>query len=146
MTRRESRPLLVTLRPAAVWRGLLAAALLLTAISGCSQTGSTTVTLGASDSGRSVALKVGDTLTIELEGNPTTGFSWEVDSVDEAVLEPVGEGEYSASETGLVGSGGVFAFTFKAARKGQTQLRLVYHRSWEGVAPADTFELDVVVS
>jgi inhibitor of cysteine peptidase len=112
----------------------------------CSQSTPTTVTLSAQDDGRTITLRTRDTLIIELEGNPTTGFSWEVGTVDEAVLAPQGEPSYTATETALVGSGGVFAFTFKAARRGQTALQLVYHRSWEEAAPAETFDLTVIVN
>jgi inhibitor of cysteine peptidase len=134
--RKESRLLLSAL--------LTMATLALTA-TGCSPTPPATVTLGAQDDGRTITLKSGDTLIIELEGNPTTGFSWEVEAVDDAILALQGDAQYTASETGLVGSGGVFTFTFRAASKGQTPLQLVYHRSWENVAPEDTFEVTVVV-
>ncbi len=126
--------------------GPLTALVLVLAATACSQSTPAVITLGAQDDGRTITLKSGDTLIIELEGNPTTGFSWEVGAVDDAILAAQGDPDYTASETGLVGSGGVFTFTFKAAHKGQTPLQLVYHRSWEEVAPADTFDLTVVVS
>lgn len=126
--------------------GLLTVLVLALMVNACSQSGGATVTLGAQDNGRTLELSNGDTLIVGLEGNPTTGFSWEVEAVDDAVLAPQGDADYTASETGLVGSGGIFAFTFKAARKGQTQLQLVYHRSWEETAPADTFDVKVVVN
>lgn len=129
-----------------VLSGLLTVVVLALAATGCNQSPPATVTLGAKDDGRTITLKSGGTLIIELEGNPTTGFSWEVQAVDDAVLAPQGDPQYTASETGLVGSGGVFTFTFKAASKGETTLQLVYHRSWEKVAPADTFDVTVVVN
>jgi len=126
--------------------GLLTMLVLQLMATSCSQSRPATVTLGAQDDGRTITLGGDDTLIIELEGNPTTGFSWEVEAVDDAVLAPQGDAGYTASETGLVGSGGVFSFTFKAASRGETALQLVYHRSWENVAPADAFGVTVVVN
>ena len=105
--------------------------------------------LGAEDNGRQVALVPGQMLVIALESNPTTGYSWELIEGDSAVVQQVGEVEFSASaQEGeqLVGAGGTETFRFGAVDQGQTTLTLVYHRPWEkGVAPLETFSVEVVV-
>ena len=106
------------------------------------------ITLTAEQNGTAVTIQVDDTLKIVLSGNPTTGFTWEVETVDAAILQQEGDVEYipDTTEPEIVGSGGTFTFTFKAIAIGQTPLRLVYHRPWEsGIPPAETFELSVTV-
>ena len=101
-------------------------------------------TLSEKDSGKTIELGVGDTLAVELEGNPTTGYLWEVASEDTTVLTLVKD-EYE-SDSDLAGSGGMFKFTFEAAAPGETTLLLVYRRPWEeDVDPIETFEVTVVV-
>lgn len=106
------------------------------------------VTLGADDDGATITLEPGQELVVSLEGNPTTGFSWAVIGVDEAVLAPVGEPEYTPASTDstLVGGGGTFSLRFEAVGEGETTLELGYARSWEtGVEPEDTFTVAVTV-
>jgi inhibitor of cysteine peptidase len=107
------------------------------------------VVLGAEDLGRTVALSAGQVLVISLASNPTTGYSWEMAEGDAAVVQQVGEVEFSPSAPvgePLVGSGGTETFRFEAAGQGQTTLTLVYHRPWEkGVEPLETFSVEVVV-
>ncbi len=71
-------------------------------------------------------------ILIALESNPTTGYSWEA-SYDETMLELVEEsyelGEYA--KQGLVGAGGIELFRFKALKKGEVEITMVYKRSWE---------------
>ena len=77
------------------------------------------------------------TVTVELEGNPTTGFSWVYAMSREGVLREVSS-EYVAdrADKGVVGSGGKFVFTFKAAAAGETDLVFSYLRVWEKETPA----------
>ena len=116
--------------------------LLLTALSACGS--SDEVNLDANDNGSQVELKTGQTLVISLEGNPTTGYTWEVDKVDEGVLRQVGEAEFEP-ESDAVGAGGVQILHFEPVSSGQTSLDLVYHRSWEDEQPQETFSIQVTV-
>ncbi len=109
--------------------------------------GGGTKKLSDADSGKSVQLKQGEKLEITLESNPTTGYSWDVDSVDEGVLRMVGKPEYKA-ESKRIGAGGKTTFVFEAASSGKTTLKLVYHRPWEKgkkKEPVKTFEVTVEV-
>jgi inhibitor of cysteine peptidase len=98
------------------------------------------------DAGREMQLKKGQTLLVTLEGNPTTGYSWEVaEPLDEQVLRLTGEPEFKA-ESDLVGAGGVQILRFEAVNTGTMTLKLVYHRPWEkDVDPLETYSLQVVV-
>ena len=101
--------------------------------------------LDQADNGTSLDLKTGETFTVSLEGNPTTGYSWEVAGIEPAVVALVGEPDYK-SDSNLIGSGGMFKFTFKAAAPGTSSVKLVYHRPWEeDVEPLEVFEVTVNV-
>ncbi len=103
------------------------------------------VKLTETDAGSTVEMNVGDMLEVMLEGNPTTGYDWEMASGDAAVLEQLGASTYKA-DSDLMGAGGQVTLRFKAVAAGQTTLQLVYHRPWEtDEPPAQTFEVSVIV-
>ncbi len=103
------------------------------------------VKLDERDHGRTVALKTGETLEVNLAGNPTTGYRWETVKTEEAMLKPAGEPEHTP-DSGLIGAGGRTTFRVTAAAPGRTGLTLVYRRSWEEkVEPAKTYQVTVVV-
>lgn len=68
----------------------------------------------------------------ELEGNPTTGYSWEIVETDEEFIAV--SKEYIADETeeNVVGRGGKYHFTVNGIKKGSCNLKCAYMRSWEG--------------
>jgi inhibitor of cysteine peptidase len=107
------------------------------------------IELTAADNGRTVAVEQGQVLVISLASNPTTGYLWEVQEVDGAILRQEGEAEYVASDSGqtpLAGAGGTETFRFRAEGSGETQLTLVYRRPWEeGVDPLETFSIQASV-
>jgi inhibitor of cysteine peptidase len=87
------------------------------------------------DCGSSVELNTGDSLELVLEGNPTTGYTWEIESNDPAVLEPTGEPEFTPDSEAL-GAGGIYTFRFSAIANGKVTLRLIYRRPFENDVPA----------
>ena len=117
---------------------VLAAIILSTA--GCSSA------LTVKDNGTAVTVNTGDTFTVRLEGNPSTGFTWEAKDLDTSILEQVGDPKFSGGAPGMVGSGGDLTLTFKALKPGTTTLTLIYHRPWEtDVEPIDTFSITITV-
>jgi inhibitor of cysteine peptidase len=114
-------------------------------VAGC--TSAEEVRLDETDNGGQVTLDTGQTLVISLPSNPTTGYSWEVETIDAAVLSQTGEPEYvSEAEGDVVGAGGTETFRFEAEASGTLQLTLIYHRPFEeGVDPIDTFTVTVEV-
>lgn len=125
--------------------GLCAAVLLLGVLSACSAAASP-LAITDKDAGKPITLAVGQELTLTLESNATTGFAWEAAGLNTAILEQVGEPEYKAPSSSLVGAGGVQVFRFKAKAAGQVELKLNYRRAWEkDVPPAKTFAVTVVI-
>lgn len=103
------------------------------------------VILTMDNDGETITLQVGQEMHIFLAGNPTTGYMWEALDVDAAVLRLAGEPDYAAASDAL-GSGGEFDFLFTATAPGETELTLIYHRSFEkDVPPKRTFSVKVVV-
>jgi inhibitor of cysteine peptidase len=101
--------------------------------------------LSEADAGKTVALKVGDRLEVVLSGNPTTGYSWEIGTVNERILKAVGQPAYRSSSP-AAGSGGAFTFSLQAMAAGSTPVQFIYRRPFEkGVAPLKTFEITVTV-
>jgi inhibitor of cysteine peptidase len=93
-----------------------------------------------------VRMKTGDTLEITLEGNPTTGYTWEKVEGDNAILSPQGDYKYTPAKPLAGSGGGGFVFTFLGAAAGKTKLRLIYHRTFgENIAPVEAFEVIVIV-
>ena len=75
------------------------------------------VKLTEADNGRAVTVKAGEDVQVILNGNPTTGYTWTSTVSDNAVLQQQGEPIYAQGNTdpSIVGAGGTFTFTFKAA-------------------------------
>lgn len=103
------------------------------------------VHLTAADNGGTIELKEGQVVSITLEANPTTGYTWEVvEPLDEQVVRQVGEIEFKP-ESEAIGAGGVQIIRFEIVNAGQTALKLVYHRPWEtDVEPLETFSIHVI--
>lgn len=100
--------------------------------------------IGASASGSSRELPVGEELQLHLSENPTTGFRWAVDAADETVIKLDGSG-FQRGAPG-VGGGGERVFTILGVAPGVTRVRLKRWRAWEGEASVnERFELTVRV-
>lgn len=112
------------------------------AVAGCE---SDRTRLTESDNGSAVSLWHGDTLEVELSGNPTTGYTWGTVQLNTNILRQSGAVQYSASSD-AAGGGGWYLFRFEAVGSGQTPLRLVYRQPWVPAATNDrAFEVSVTV-
>lgn len=108
------------------------------------------VNLTQQDNGETIRVKQGGVIFIQLEGNPTTGYTWEVETVDNSYLvlsgEPQFEGEQDVGEDQLLGAGGQFLFAFDAIKAGTTDLRLVYRRPFEpDIDPIEVFSVQIEI-
>ena len=109
--------------------------------------GSTHYELTEKDSGRVLHLEKGDTFTVLLVSNPTTGYLWKFGTplYDETVMILRGD-KYIRPEEQLAGAPGKRSLTFLAEGSGRTGLKLVYVRPWEkNQPPAQEFNLMVIV-
>lgn len=95
-----------------------------------------------------VRKKTGETFTIALESNHTTGFSWALDGKEESSVVHKLSDDYINDPhlPGMVGYGGTEHWKFRAEKQGTTVLHFVYRRPWEkGSKPARERSIKVVV-
>ena len=78
-----------------------------------------------------------DSVTIELKGNPSTGYTWEAVLSSENIVEVSKDVKYLGAE-GMVGAPSMFYFTVRSLSVGNTILTLEYKRPWEEKAPLET--------
>jgi inhibitor of cysteine peptidase len=123
--------------------GLIAAAFLLAEALGGSSPNQT-LTLGEGANGKTVTVSRQGSILLQLPGNPTTGYDWEVTIGNPSVLEQ-GTSKFTPSSNAL-GAGGTYSFWFQPKATGRTDLTLVYRRAWEtGVEPLKTYKVTVTV-
>jgi inhibitor of cysteine peptidase len=85
-------------------------------------------------------IPLGKIITITLQANPTTGFSWQlVEISDKKILEFVKK-EYIVISEKSPGSGGIENWSFKTLKSGKTVVILEYRRPWEKDIPAAKIE------
>lgn len=118
-------------------------ALILIILTASCAPGAETVNVGAAHSGTPIDLRVGDTLVVGLESNPSTGFDWAMAGSSAPVLD-LAERTYAPGGPAL-GAAGTVTYRFRAMAEGSTRLIIHYARSWESVPPERTFELTVRV-
>ncbi len=108
------------------------------------------VSLTNEDNGKTVSLHTGDTLVINLRGNITTGYSWNVVEPQPSMLTVLGKlyRQYvpDPHRPGVCGSPGTFIFRFQAASVGSSELAFAYARCWEkNIPPTQTFKISLVI-
>lgn len=106
---------------------------------------------GIDKKGGEVALKVGETLRIELQSIPTAGYIWTLDKAPD-FMTLAGEGGRPTDPAhqnlpGFTGGNHYLSFDFVAMSAGKGKFRLTEGRPWESDAPpSDTYELTVTVT
>jgi len=90
-------------------------------------------------------IKVGEIITHELEGNPTTGYSWQY-KVENPEIVKITEEIVNENKDGMVGTPSKFKYKIEGVKAGSTQILFTYQRSWEkDVASIQTDTLTVNV-
>lgn len=97
--------------------------------------------LTAEDSGKTVGASVGDTFTLRLDENVTTGYAWQItQETDDGVVRMLGS-DYEAPDTDAVGAGGVREWRFEAVGEGRTTLSMEYRRPFGDEGAAESFSV-----
>ncbi len=124
--------------------GLVTAALL--AMTACSSLPRSQISVDESYSGKQVEILVNGSLTITLESNQTTGYSWELKEINDTSVLQKTDNKYEAPTSGLIGAGGKEVWNFKALKAGKTTLSMEYSQPWAGGQKGvRTFNLTVIV-
>jgi inhibitor of cysteine peptidase len=88
------------------------------------------MSLTETDNGRTIDVRLGDTVRITLRENATTGYRWAIDRLDADLIEATGsEPHYVENKIGV---GGTVDFTFKGKKAGTAAVVLKNWRHWEG--------------
>ena len=77
----------------------------------------------------------GDRLVIRLAESPSSGYRWQLDAYDPAVLEPAGD-EFVVAADSMTGGGGTREFRFAVVVAGHSNLAFSLRRAWEAEAAA----------
>ncbi len=97
------------------------------------------------DNGRQIELTKGQSFTISLESQISTGYSWEVFYQDLGIVQQIGDAKVEQINN-VVGGTEIQTFKFKTISRGNTTLNLVYHRLWEkDIPPLKNYSIHLVV-
>lgn len=123
-------------------------------LASCAPSTGTSVEVSCDDFGKQphmskqINVAAGDTFTVTLCSNATTGFQWSESAQisDQTVVQQTGHEFVSPDAKGLVGAPGTEVWIFEALKKGTSTIALEYSRPWEGGEKGEwTFNLTVVV-
>ena len=95
-----------------------------------------------------IDLGVGDTVTIDLCSNPTTGFQWKENPgiSNASVLEQTSH-EFVPLGTDVPGQAGREVWVFKTLKKGESTVSFEYSQPWDGGMKNEwTYTLTVTVN
>lgn len=77
----------------------------------------------------------GLSLTMEIEGNPTTGYQWMLNTAEDKLDKSITASEPSYAQNDapemMVGVGGHFTFDIDFSKDGEFDLEFMYCRSWD---------------
>ncbi|HIK46578.1 MAG TPA: protease inhibitor I42 family protein [Leptolyngbyaceae cyanobacterium M65_K2018_010] len=91
------------------------------------------ILLTQTDHGRSIEVRVGDRVVIDLSENPSTGFQWAIEQNNDRVLKPLSS-TYTPPTGTTVGGAGQRTFAFLGQASGIAEPRFKLWREWEGNA------------
>lgn len=83
-----------------------------------------------SQADKTITLKPGEGVVLQLKENPTTGFRWEFEQRNDEIMQLIGT-DYVPHVTGL-GAGGERIFRFKDSKRGNAHVVLKLWRPWQG--------------
>jgi inhibitor of cysteine peptidase len=107
-------------------------------------------TVTNSDRGKTITLKAGQSLTLRLNENPTTGHRWIIPAFDAQLIRLTDdrfEPTAKANKPMMMGAGGQRILVLQANRPGTIHLNLENKQSWNLESPsAESFALTVQIT
>lgn len=88
------------------------------------------IRLGIQDNGEAIELGAGEVVVIELDSNPSAGYIWSPQAVDETALRQRGRARFRP-ESDLLGAPAKQVLEFEAVDAKSATLNLIYGRPWE---------------
>lgn len=104
------------------------------------------VVISEKDDGKTISVTEGSNVSIELNGNITTGYSWSVTTVSGKSAKQDGKVTYDDGPGNALGRPGRFFAKFNTATVGDTKVNMEYKRPWEKkTLAAKTFSVTIRV-
>ena len=103
--------------------------------------------LTEADGGGTFEIRVGGTVRLSLEADPSAGYSWELDDPDPeaSVLEQLEQPVFTPDDPQAAEASGTLTYTFRAVDKGQMVVRLIYLDPEVDETPTKTFQIKLIV-
>jgi predicted secreted protein len=101
-------------------------------------------TLSPSDNGKTIRIKTGESILIELPVQLGTGYAWQPPKQEQQALFVVKQEKAPSKAPPSPGSGETQAFRLLSTQPGETEVVFQYRRSWdENSTPLKTFRIKV---
>lgn len=102
------------------------------------------VRLTNDDNGKTIAVTLGQKIQIQLDSNPTTGYTWVYKSKSKSI-RLIGEIKYAASGLARIGGGGVSTASFMTTQTGESEINIVYLRAFEDKPAVKQFQITLEI-
>lgn len=96
------------------------------------------------DNGKEVTVSEGEVFEVRLERSGGTGYSWEMADPDGTHLKVLASGDTLLKDGRIVGGPVLTKWQIKAVKAGNTQLKILLYRPWEGPEKAaEKFQVNI---
>ena len=102
--------------------------------------------LSERDNDKQITASTGDIITISLNANATTGYSWKFTGTPSSAYEVIDESyKVNPHPEGMVGVGGKTFYKIKLLQKGKLIIKAQYFRPWEEFNPQTDKNLRFII-
>jgi predicted secreted protein len=102
------------------------------------------VVITKEDNGKTITVPEGATFEVRLQQHGGTGYLWQIVDPDETHLKVLESYKTPLREPPIVGGPLLITWKIRALKAGQTNLRILLYRPWEGVEKAaDSFQVRI---
>ncbi len=108
----------------------------LAALASTGHSGAEAVVITKVDDGKEITVPEGSIFEVRLEQSSGTGYSWEIVDPDQTHLQVLEATDTALSHLPKVGGPLRKTWQIKAVKAGQTELRILLYRPWEGIEKA----------
>ncbi len=120
-------------------RILVVIAIIVLSLAGLASTGNSeavAVVITKADDGKEITVPEGAILEVRLEQSAGTGYSWEIVDLDEMHLKVLESTDTALKQGLIVGGPLIKTWQIQAVKEGQTELKILLYRHWEGIGKA----------
>ncbi len=105
------------------------------------------VVVTKSDEGKQISVPLGAIIEVRLKQAGATGYQWKVLDLDTGRLEMLESGTRPLAKPPLLGGPVLATWRLKAVGRGQTELKILLYRPWEGPEKAaEKFQVRLLIN